>query len=184
CFSVGGPSGGFNCEHASFDGRRIFAQSNGVRIGADDTNAYALDACTGELVWASSSIGGGQFDGALANGMYFQMSNTKLQVVKADDGAVLATVPLEQGPTGGGGVNVLPDGRILVPSNGGVALVEVVSGSNASPPMTTGSNMFAGPYRIPVSPEIPDNVGLPFVATQTDLEREYYLELDRNRKDR
>jgi hypothetical protein len=167
CFTVGNIAGGFDATIAAFDGKTVFvtASQSGGTVGADDVNSFAVDACTGTLRWASSSIGWGFGEGALASSMFFQPDNTTLQVVSAG-GAPAPTVPQGGVPTllatvnlpgewVGGGGPAIADGRIFVPMMNGVAMIEVVPGSNASPPVARGNDIFAGPYPAPVSPTAP-----------------------------
>src|SRR5207249_11090 len=92
CFVPGSLNGGFNASAASFYGRYVFAQASllvaSARVPGDDANAFAVDACTGQYKWASSSIGIGRSEGAIVNGMYLQAghSTSELQVVMADGG--------------------------------------------------------------------------------------------------
>jgi hypothetical protein len=104
--------------------------------------------------------------------MYFQLGVTRklaggpdapyqwmqeMTVVAADSGLgrvpeVLATVKLPAQATLGGGGIAIADNRIYVPTVAGVAVIGVVPGSNASPPVRRGLNVFAGPYPHPVAP--------------------------------
>jgi outer membrane protein assembly factor BamB len=165
CFTVGLITGGFNAMAATFDGRRVFVQANsaGGQIGTNDTNGYALNACTGKLEWASSTIGNGYSDGAAASGMWFipSLFSKQLQVVTAEGHpaasvpnggvpTVLATVQLPGEFIGGCGP-AIADGRIFVPTQTGVSMITVVPGSNSSPPVMHGNDVFQGPYPFEVS---------------------------------
>ena len=174
CFAPGTLNGGFNSSNGAVYKNLFMQQSNvypGGHNGADDTNAYAVDACTGKLEWASSDVGGGRTDAAIANDMLFQISAYRtipgqkvgyrffreVHVVSAESGInrvpdVLATVVLPtQGSLGGGGL-AISDSKVYVPIVGGVAEVAVVEGSNASPPRRYDLNVFAGPYPSPIAP--------------------------------
>jgi len=183
CFVPGSLNGGFNASNPAFDpvSGLAVAQATGYptgHIGADDSNAFAIDVCTGRVAWASSDVKNGRIDSAVASGMLFQLGSTQkpavgdypyefvreLQIVAMDSElyaspAVLATVDLtapdglRAQPTLGGGGPAIVDGRIYVPTTVGIVVIGHEPGSlNASPPRTSGMNIFAGPYTQPVAP--------------------------------
>lgn len=165
CFVTGSLNGGFNAQGASFHGRTVFAQTSPLlgRAPGDDSNAFAVDACTGDLRWASSSIGQGRGEGVVASGVYFQPSGSRLYAARADAGSgkvptLLATVALKASSTQGGGGPSVAAGRIHVPTMQGVDVIEIVPlapGEKApSPPQRSGSNLFAGPYPAPLAPTL------------------------------
>jgi len=188
CFVPGSLNGGFNASGASFYDRYAFAQASllvaSARVPGDDANAFAVDACTGQFKWASSSIGIGRSEGAIVNGMYLQAghSTSELQVVMADGGddgpvpglpvgrrpKLVATVMLPAPSSQGGGGIAIAAGTIFVPIHGtavspsGVAIVKVVTeGAPAagwSPPVHHGNDLFKGPYPLPVAPGIPGSL--------------------------
>src|SRR6185503_16508550 len=87
----------FDAMTPSFDpvSGNVFAQAGTSHQGNDDVHGFGVNACTGQLAWASSSVGTGKYDGAVASGMLFQMSSRPdLQVLNGADGTVLATIPL------------------------------------------------------------------------------------------
>ncbi|MGH7859822.1 MAG: PQQ-binding-like beta-propeller repeat protein, partial [Candidatus Binatia bacterium] len=175
CFTPGSLNGGFNASNPAFHERWAMQQAAGYpagHVGADDANAFALDVCNGRVAWASSSISNGRADAAVASGMLFQLGITRktagdypyefvreIQVVPVWNDTLaapvaLATVKLPaQGTLGGGGV-AIAKGRIYVPTTEGIAVVAVVPGSNASPPIRRGNEIFAGPYPHPMSPAL------------------------------
>ena len=159
CFAPGSLGGGFDASGASFHGRSVFAQSNQAfgHLPTDDVNAFSVDACTGAFQWASSSIGLGWGEGAIASGMFFQPtgSGRELQVVSADAGSghlptLLATVALPAAVAEGGGGPAIVDGAIYLPSSAGVVIVSV-DPSASSPPVHHGKDAFHGPYPLPIA---------------------------------
>lgn len=175
CFVGGSLNGGFNASNGAVWGRLFVQQASGYpdcHIGADDSNAFAVDVCNGQVQWASSDISNGRTDAAIASDMLFQLGVVRkfaggpdtpyqwvqeVTVAAMDSGigrvpTVLATVELPaQGSLGGGGL-AIADGTLFVPTVKGVAIARVVPNSNASPPVRRGLNVFAGPYPEPVSP--------------------------------
>ena len=167
CFVPGSLAGGFNASGPSVNGRYVFAQASGTggRAPGDDVNAFAVDACTGDYLWSTSSISSGSGEGAIASGMWFQPSGSKLQVIRATPtgevvpGATqfdhLATVDLKLGEvqlssTPGGGGPAIVDGKIYVPVRSGIARIGVGADPNRSLPVTSGTNSFGGPYPAPL----------------------------------
>jgi hypothetical protein len=175
CFVGGSLNGGFNSSNGGVWGRLFVQQTSGYpdsHLGADDTNAFAVDVCNGQVQWASSDVSNGRTDAAIASDMLFQLGVTRkiagvngptyqwmqeVTVVALDAGLsrvpeVLATVKIPaQGSLGGGGV-AIADGTLYIPTVAGVAIAKVVPGSNASLPVRRGLNVFAGPYPAPVAP--------------------------------
>jgi outer membrane protein assembly factor BamB len=180
CFVPGSLNGGFNAMNLAFDGRRASGQTSGYpagHVGADDANAFSIDVCTGRVEWASSSISNGRTDGAVVSGMVFQAGVTRrsksttgteatdypydaakeVQIVERESDVrpaprVLATVDLPFQPSLGGGGLAIANGKVYVPTIGGVVVLGVVRGSKASPPRTNGRELFAGPYPHPIAP--------------------------------
>lgn len=175
CFVGGSLNGGFNASNGALSGRLFVQQTSGYpdsHVGADDSNAFAVDVCNGQVQWASSDVSNGRTDAAIASGMLFQTGVTRkaagvngpgyqwvqeVTVVDMDVGlarvpTVLATLKLPaQGSLGGGGV-AIADGTVYVPTVKGLAIARVVPGSNASAPVRRGLNVFAGPYPEPLAP--------------------------------
>lgn len=200
CLVPGSLNGGFNASNPAFTilggirGAQGLAvqQASGYptgHVGADDANAFAIDVCTGRVVWASSDVKNGRTDAAISNGMLFQLAGTvkppagdypysfvrEIQIVDMDahdyanprdavvnGGGILATVQLPDQPSLGGGGIAIVNGRIYVPTTKGIAVVGVVPGSNFSPPQINGNNIFAGPYSEPIAPGAAGG-GLPVV---------------------
>jgi outer membrane protein assembly factor BamB len=171
CFVPGTLNGGFNASNPALEGRTVVQQFSGYpagHVGADDANAFALDVCTGALKWASSDVQNGRIDAAIASGMLFQASADKtigdptkgetygivkeLEVVKVDTGELLATLALPAQPSLGGGGVAIVDGKLYIPTIQGVAIAEVVDGSNGAAPVPHGNNIFLGPYPLPIAP--------------------------------
>jgi hypothetical protein len=190
CLVSGSLNGGFNASNPAFTivGAVRGAQGLAVQqasgyptghIGADDANAFAIDVCTGRVVWASSDVKNGRTDAAISNGYLFQIAGTvkpaagdypytfvrEIQVVDMDahnyanprdsdivGGGIKATVQLPDQPSLGGGGVAIVNGRIYVPTTKGIAVVGLVPGSDASPPQVNGNNIFAGPYPEPIAP--------------------------------
>jgi outer membrane protein assembly factor BamB len=65
---------------------------------------------------------------------------------------LLAHVDLPFQPSLGGGGPAIVNGKVYLPTIGGVVELGVVPGSNQSPPLKQGSEVFAGPYPQPVAP--------------------------------
>jgi outer membrane protein assembly factor BamB len=149
CFVTGSLTGGFNASGAAFHDRWIFAQANNEAPG-DNASGFAIDACTGKYQWATADVSSGQGEGAIASGMWFQPAGSRLQVLRAGPKhELLATVPLPVAATPGGGGPAIVGSTIYVPVRSGVAIVEVVPGSNASRPQATATT-FNGPYPAPL----------------------------------
>jgi hypothetical protein len=162
CFTVGSLNGGFNASSAAAHDRWAFAISNGSHAPNDTANAFAVDACDGTFQWADATVGTARSEGAIASGMWFAGSGSKLQVLRAAGGAapqVLATVALPSGFTSGGGGPAIVDGTVYVPVKNGVALVRVVPGSGASLPKPA-ATVFAGPYPVPLGTGV-EQVNMP-----------------------
>jgi outer membrane protein assembly factor BamB len=187
CFVPGSLNGGFNASGAVFhydsvaNRGYVFAQasflSDAVRVPGDDANAFAVDACTGTFLWASSSITNGRGEGVVVSGMYFQAGHTGrivggqlkhyLQVVAADGGVdrkpeLLASIELPAAATQGGGGLAVADGTLYVPvqsttasSLNGIAVVKAAAGGPHSPPVRIGTDTFKGPYPEPIAPGLP-----------------------------
>ena len=193
CFLPGTLNGGFNASNGAVDGRLYTHTATtypGGYNGADDSNAFAIDVCTGKVKWASSDVRGARADSVIASGMLFQVNPflfdpatgiarflTEMNVVRMDNGASrvpehLATVELSAQPTLGGGGAAIVDGTIYVPTVQGVDVVRVVAGSGASVPVPNGNNVFLGPYPVPLAP----GSAIPYVVV--DLENPYPLLLD------
>src|SRR5207249_2245874 len=141
CFAYGSLGGGFDAAGGVISGR-ILAASAALPLGplpGDDVNAFAVDACTGDFKWASSTLGASFGEGAAASGMLFMPTGTRLDVVRMDSGIdvpvtpattsrkpeLLATVGLPAAATPGGGGPAIVDGRIYVPVQKGIAVVGV-----------------------------------------------------------
>ena len=79
CLVPGSTHGGFDLGNPAFDTRWTSHQSSGYagHVGADDANAFALDVCTGETEWASSTVSNGRADGAAASGMFFHLGTRR-----------------------------------------------------------------------------------------------------------
>ena len=195
CFVPGSLNGGFNASNPAFHDRYVMQQTTGYpagHVGADDSNAFAIDACTGKVEWASSSISNGRADATVASGMLFQLGQNRklgtdsvllyqyvreIQVVPVWNDlqtapVPLATVSLPAQPTLGGGGLAIARGKIYVPTTQGIAVVAVRHGSNASLPRVQGNEIFAGPYPHPMAPA-------PGSLPVVDPEQPYPLLLDR-----
>jgi outer membrane protein assembly factor BamB len=161
CFVPGSLDGGFNAMTAAIEDRTMVLQASASagHAESDDANAFAVDVCTGDVRWASSSIGGGRHDAALASGLYFQIGEGDVQVVRVESGEsrapdVVATIDVPGvggGSSGGGGIAIAHD-EIYVPTARSIIVLGMVRGSNRSKPIRRGSNRFAGPYPDPVNP--------------------------------
>jgi len=177
CFAYGSLGGGFDAAGGVISGRTLGA-SAALPLGplpGDDVNAFAVDACTGDFKWASSSLGASFGEGAAASGMFFMPAGTRLDVVRMDSGIdvpvtpattsrkpeLLATVGLPAAATPGGGGPAIVDGRIYVPVQQGIAIVGVDAAAPGtcpgapSCPAPRGSDIFHGPYPEPFAPGAP-----------------------------
>jgi len=177
CFAYGSLGGGFDAAGGVISGRTL-AASAALPLGTlpgDDVNAFAVDACTGDFKWASSTLGASFGEGAAASGMFFMPTGTRLDVVRMDSGIdvpvtpattsrkpeLLATVGLPGAATPGGGGPAIVDGRIYVPVQKGIAVVGVDATAPAtcpgapSCPAPRGSDLFHGPYPEPFAPGAP-----------------------------
>src|SRR5437773_10639056 len=92
CFAYGGLGGGFDAAGGVISGRTL-AASAALPLGplpGDDVNAFAIDACSGDFKWASSSLGASFGEGAAASGMFFMPTGTRLDVVRMESGIDVA----------------------------------------------------------------------------------------------
>src|SRR6266516_3707919 len=88
CFAYGSLGGGFDAAGGVIVGRTLAAAA-ALPFGplpGDDVNAFAVDACTGDFEWASSSLGASLGEGAAASGMFFMPAGTRLDVVRIASG--------------------------------------------------------------------------------------------------
>jgi len=177
CFAYGSLGGGFDAAGGVISGRTL-AASAALPLGplpGDDVNAFAVDACTGDFKWASSSLGASFGEGAAASGMFFMPTGTRLDVVRMESGIdvavtpattsrkpeLLATVGLPAAATPGGGGPAIVDGRIYVPVQQGIAVVGVDSTAPGTCPgapscaAPRGNDIFHGPYPEPFAPGAP-----------------------------
>lgn len=162
CLVPGGPGGGFshadpalwtgvNGLNARVQGVAI-AQAAGGHVGADDTNAFAVDVCTGRVVWASSDVGNGRSDAVVASGLLIQLggettppagglplaSFNEVHVLEADSfnyatprdsdirgGGLFANVvlPAEHDSSPKAGGPAVVRGRIYVPTSKGIDVI-------------------------------------------------------------
>ena len=136
---------------------------------------FALDACTGELRWASEAIVQGMSEGVIASGMWFVPTSAGhgVQVVRAgpqlEHLAHARFQPGWQPASGngwfGGGAPAVVAGRVYVPTAitayyrpgqyvGGVAVYSVDPGSGASRPseeyLALEQGRYRGPYPAPI----------------------------------
>src|SRR3989454_6154537 len=91
CFAYGSLGGGFDAAGGVISGR-VLGASAALPLGplaGDDVNAFAVDACTGDFKWASSSLGATFGEGAAASGMLFMPTGSRLDVVRVDSGVGL-----------------------------------------------------------------------------------------------
>src|SRR5207248_680797 len=138
CFAYGSLGGGFDAAGGVISGRTL-AASAALPLGplpGDDVNAFAVDACTGDFKWASSSLGASFGEGAAASGMFFMPTGTRLDVGRIE-------------------------GRIYVPVQQGIAVVGVDSTAPGTCPgapscaAPRGNDIFHGPYPEPFAPGAP-----------------------------
>lgn len=167
CLVPGGPGAGFSDAGAALwtgvnglssrvQGVAI-AQAAGGHVGADDANEFAVDVCTGRVVWASSDVDNGRSDAVVAANLLVQLGGT---TTPAAGGVPLASY---------GEVQILdgdsynyPDPRDSDIRGGGMyADVRLPAGHDPSP-RAGGPAVVRGRIYVPTSKGI-DVIGLPSV---------------------
>jgi outer membrane protein assembly factor BamB len=162
CLVPGGPGAGFSDANpalwrgvAGIDAHAqgvAIAQAAGGHVGADDSNAFAVDVCTGRVVWASSDVDNGRNDAVVVSGMLVQLGGTttagtttvpiasygEVQVLDGDSynyanprdsdirgGGMYADVRLPAGhdPSARAGGPAVVNGRLYVPTSKGIDVI-------------------------------------------------------------
>lgn len=167
CVAQSGATGGFDANGASFHGRWVFAQSQlpGGKAAGDNAYGFVVDACTGQLMMASSDLASGYSEGAVASGMWFipNKTNNLMQVVRAEPPFdLLATVQLPNVAAGGGGPAIV-NGTVYVPA-GGIVVVQIRPGSHRSAPQPGPALQYGGPYPDAIGTRDDCNLGPPWPA--------------------